>query len=90
MRKEKLFAALPILPILFMTMFGNVAVSNIGAQNVCYADEKTDVGIEPLFSNVDGYVNQYLNDGTEYSVFLAYPKRSNGWNHIYQPDDSWN
>lgn len=78
MRKEKLFAVLLIMPILFMTMFGNVAVNDIWAQNICYADGKTAVGTEPLFSSVDGYVKQYLNDGTEYSVFLAYPKQSNG------------
>ena len=29
-----------------------------------------------LFSHVDGYVNAYLDDGTEYAVFLAYPQQS--------------
>ena len=29
-----------------------------------------------LFSNVEGYINEYLNDGTEYAVFLAYPQQS--------------
>ena len=29
-----------------------------------------------VFSQVDGYVDTYLNDGTEYAVFLAYPQQS--------------
>lgn len=52
--------------------------------SACVSDEKLSpeqknfptVKAEPLFDDVNYKIEQYLNDGTEYSVYLAYPAKS--------------
>lgn len=56
--------------------------------SACVGDEKPKpeqknfptvktVKAEPIFDDVNYKIEQYLNDGTEYSVYLAYPTKSN-------------
>ena len=52
--------------------------------SACISDEKTslapknvsEVKAAPLFADMNSKVAQYLNDGTEYAVYLAYPQKS--------------
>ena len=42
--------------------------------SICMAaPDKAD---NPVFRHVEGYINEYLDDGTEYAVYLAYPQQS--------------
>ena len=52
--------------------------------SACVSDEKTsiapktisEVKAKPLFADINSKIAQYLNDGTEYAVYLAYPQKS--------------
>lgn len=52
--------------------------------SACDNDEKTsnepktvpEVKATPLFADMKSKIEQYLNDGTEYAVYLAYPQKS--------------
>ena len=52
--------------------------------SACIGEEKSpteqknfpEVKAQSLFADVDYKIAQYLNDGTEYSVYLAYPQKS--------------
>ncbi len=67
---SKFFVALMIIAVIFTS--------------ACVGDEKispapktvSKVAAQPLFDDTPAKVAQYLNDGTEYAVYLAYPQKS--------------
>ena len=72
---RKIFVALTICSMIFFTGCGSEE-NSAESENLPPDAQTPKVEEKPLFDDTPAKVAQYLNDGTDYAVWLAFPKKS--------------
>ena len=73
---RKLFIALMIIVVILTSACISEKIFSAEPKNIPEAPTTPTIEEKPLFEDTPAKVAQYLNDGTDYAVYLAYPKKS--------------